>query len=70
MSFQQHVPDLLPHIRTETQTSAHPALERPIQVFCEDASRFGLLPGQRRRITMSGVKPMGPVQYQFENFYL
>jgi transposase len=41
-----------------------------VRIFCEDESRFGLLPIQRRRITVSGVKPMGPVQYQFENFYV
>jgi transposase len=39
-----------------------------VRIFCEDESRFGLLPIQRRRMTVSGVKPMGPVQYQFENF--
>lgn len=46
------------------------AAERPIRIFCQDESRVGLLPVQRRRITVSGVKPVGPVQYQFENFYL
>jgi transposase len=29
-----------------------------------------LLPVQRRRITVSGVKPVGLMQYQFENFYV
>jgi transposase len=29
-----------------------------------------LLPIQRRRITLTGVKPLGPVQFRFENFYL
>lgn len=70
MSFQEHFSDLLQHTRTEVQTSAQPLPEYPVRVFCEDESRFGLLPVQRRRITMSGVKPIGPVQYQFENFYL
>jgi putative transposase len=28
------------------------------------------LPIQRRRITLTGVKPLGPVQFRFENFYL
>src|SRR5262249_15632788 len=35
-----------------------------------DESRFGLLPIQRRRITLTGVKPLGAVQYRFENFYV
>ena len=46
------------------------AAERPVRIFCQDESRVGLLPVQRRRITVRGVKPVGPVQYQFENFYL
>jgi transposase len=41
-----------------------------VKVFCQDESRFGLLPVQRRRITVRGVKPVGPVPYQFENFYV
>jgi transposase len=42
----------------------------PVRVFCEDESRFGLLPVQRRCITLSGIKPIGTVQYCFENFYV
>lgn len=41
-----------------------------MRIFCQDESRFGLLPIQRRRITLTGVKPLGSVQYRFENFYL
>ena len=44
--------------------------ERPVRIFCQDESRFGLLPIQRRRITLTGVKPLGTVQYRFENFYI
>jgi transposase len=44
--------------------------ERPVRLFCQDESRFGLLPIQRRRLTLTGVKPLGPVQLRFENFYL
>src|SRR5262249_40030941 len=42
---------------------------RPVRLFCQDESRFGLLPLQRRRITLTGVKPLAAVQYRFENFY-
>ena len=44
--------------------------ERPVRIFCQDESRFGLLPVQRRRMTLRGVKPVGSVQYCFENFYV
>jgi transposase len=47
-----------------------PAVGRPVRIFCQDESRFGLLPIQRRRITVTGVKPLGTVQYHFENFYV
>jgi transposase len=47
-----------------------PVTERPIRIFCQDESRCGLLPGQRRRITLTGVKPLGAVQSCFENFYV
>lgn len=35
-----------------------------------DESRFGLQTIQRRRITLRGVKPHGPYQHRFANFYL
>jgi transposase len=41
-----------------------------VRIFCQDESHFGLLPIQRRRITLTGVKPLGLVQYRFENFYV
>ena len=34
---------------------------RPGRSFCQDDSRVGLLPGQRRRLTVSGVTPVGSV---------
>jgi transposase len=42
--------------------------ECPVRVFCQDESRFGLWPVQRRRVTLSGIKPVGTVPYGFENF--
>jgi transposase len=41
-----------------------------VRIFCQDASRLGLLPIQRRRITLTGGKPLGLGQYRFENFYV
>jgi hypothetical protein len=45
-----------------------PPAERPGRIFCLDERRFGLLPMQRRRLTLTGVKPLGAVQYRVENF--
>jgi putative transposase len=42
----------------------------PIRYGCLDERRFGLKSIPRRRITLSGTKPQGPVQWRFEAFYL
>ncbi len=52
----------------ELQAVPQPAAERPVRIFCQDESRVGLLPVQRRRSTVSGVNPVGPVHDQFEHF--
>ena len=41
-----------------------------MRVFSQDESRFGLITVQRRRITLKGVKPVGPFQQVFQSFYL
>jgi transposase len=41
-----------------------------VRVFSQDESRFGLLTVRRRRLTASGVPPVGPVQHVFEWFYV
>ncbi len=57
--------------KLQENPSASLAVEdRPVRVFCQDESRFGVLPIRRRRITFTGVKPLGAVQYRFENFYV
>ncbi len=43
---------------------------RPIKVFSQDESRFGLLTIRRRRLTARGVQPVGSIQHQFQSFYL
>jgi len=45
-------------------------MPRPIRLFSQDESRFGLITVQRRRITLKGVKPVGIFQQRFESFYL
>jgi hypothetical protein len=43
---------------------------RPVRVFSQDESRFGLLTVRRRRLTARGVQPIGAVQQVFEWFYV
>jgi hypothetical protein len=69
-TFQENFSNLLQKRRTGGQSMLQPPAERPVRIFCLDESRFGLLPIQRRRIAMTGVKPLGSVQYRFENFYV
>jgi transposase len=47
-----------------------PANTRPVRVFSQDESRFGLLTIRRRRLTARGVQPIGSVQHIFEWFYV
>lgn len=42
----------------------------PVRYFCEDESRFGLKTLISRLITMIGVKPIAPVQWSRESFWL
>jgi len=43
---------------------------RPIRLFYQDESRFGLMPITRGRITLSGVKPIQVQKPGYQNFYL
>jgi transposase len=47
-----------------------PANTRPVRVFSQDESRFGLLTIRRRRLTARGVQPVGSVQHVFEWGYV
>jgi transposase len=47
-----------------------PDNRRPVRVFSQDESRFGLLTVRRRRLTACGVQPVGPIQHVFEWFYV
>ena len=42
---------------------------RRVRYFCQDESRFGLKTLLGRRITLKGVKPTMPVQWQRDNFW-
>lgn len=45
--------------------------ERPVlRYWCGDESRFGLHTRRGRRITATGVKPIGLVQWRFQALYL
>ena len=41
-----------------------------MRLCCQDDSRVGLLPIQRRQLTLTGVKPRGILPYGVENFYV
>lgn len=42
----------------------------PIRYWSQDESRFGLKTITRRVLTALGVKPIGPVQWNFQSFYI
>lgn len=50
------------------QPSSPPDHTRPLRVVSQEASRLGLLPGRRRRLTARGVQPVGLVQHTCEWF--
>jgi transposase len=56
--------------RERLQHAIPPANTRPVRVFSQDESRFGLLTVRRRRLTARGVQPVGLVQHTFEWFYV
>jgi transposase len=47
-----------------------PGNSRPVRGFSQDESRFGLLTVRRRRLTASGVQPVGAVQHVFAWVYV
>jgi hypothetical protein len=42
----------------------------PVQIFAQDATRLGLLPIVRRRMTACGIHPVAPVAQRVDNFSL
>jgi hypothetical protein len=50
--------------------STHFAQGRPVRYFCSDESRWGLKTLSGRVITAMGVKPVIPVQWLRETFWL
>jgi hypothetical protein len=68
MAFQEPLTARLPTTRTESQAGSSPPPARPVRVLCADERRFGLLAGQRRCLTVRGMKPGGTVPDGFENF--
>ena len=69
-TFQEHCSTSLQEQLTAGQSVFQPVPERPVRIFCQDESRCGLLPIQRRRLTLTGVKPLGTVQSRVETFYV
>jgi hypothetical protein len=56
--------------RERLQHVIPPDNTRPVRVFSQDESRFGLLTVRRRRLTAHDVQPVGLVQHTFEWFYV
>jgi transposase len=56
--------------RERLQQVIPPDNTRPIRVFSQDESSFGLLTVRRRRLTARGVQPVGLVQHTFDWFYV
>ena len=49
--------------QVEAAISEHLSDFQSVRLFCEDESRFGILPVAQRRITLLGVKPVAKVDY-------
>nr|WP_272504946.1 IS630 family transposase [Salinibacter ruber] len=62
VAFKEKLPARIEAIRDEAT--------RPVRLFCQDESRFGLMPITRDRITLSGVKPIQVQKPGYQNFYL
>ena len=43
---------------------------KPVRIWCQDESRFGLITIPGRMITLRGVKPIGKKQWKRGNFYI
>jgi hypothetical protein len=56
--------------QAQLQQMSPPVNTRPVRVFSQAESRFGLLTIRRRRLTARGVQPVGPVQHVFEGSYI
>jgi len=63
VAFKENIPAILSCLKLLSG-------EDNMRLFSQDESRFGLLSIPRRRITLPGIKPISPVQFQFESYYL
>jgi hypothetical protein len=43
---------------------------KPVRIWCQDESRFGLITMPGRMITLKGVKPLGKKQWKRGNYYI
>lgn len=43
---------------------------KPVKIWCQDESRFGLITMASRMITLKGIKPIGKKQWKRGNFYI
>lgn len=64
------IPEFQVTCRERLQRVIPPENRRPVRVFSQDESRFGLLTVRRRRLTAWGVQPGGLIQHVFAWFYV
>ena len=60
-NFQQEVADAIAEKQSDSQN---------IRLFCQDETRYGLLPVANRCITLPGIKPVAEIDYSFTSIYL
>jgi len=68
VEFKKKLPDRLEMIDILQNFEGSPAL--PLRYWSQDESRVGLKTITRRILTALGVKPVGPMQWIFQSFYL
>ena len=68
VSFKKNLPEKIKLIDVFQAVENRTPL--PIRYWSQDESRFGLKTITRRVLTALGIKPIGPVQWKFQSFYI
>jgi transposase len=68
VEFKKKLPDRLEVIEVLQNIEGSPAL--PLRYWSQDESRLGLKTITRSVLTALGVKPIGPIQWNYQSFYV
>jgi transposase len=68
--FKESLPERISKELLQFKKSNPTKSFKKIRFWTQDETRLGLIPIQRRKLTLKGVKPIGIVQYNRENYYL